>query len=88
MQVPAVSLVHSSRPENTGSCTFLLVLIRQSAGCPHITRGHHPVPRRRDHRLPCSKRAVSILILWCTLNALISAMVGLHGGNFWGGEPG
>ena len=52
-------------------------LIRQSAGCAHITRRLHPVARRRDHRLPSSKRAVSIQILWCTLNACMS-MVGLH----------
>jgi len=40
-------------------------------------QGHDPVARRRDHRLPFSKRAVSILVLWCTLNACMS-MVGLH----------
>ena len=79
-------LVHSSRPESTGSSTSLL---RQSAACAHITRAHHPVARRRDHRLPSSKRAVSILILWCTLNACMS-MVGLHWDNFWdnGGQHG
>src|SRR5205807_3190595 len=64
-------------------------LIRQSAGCAHITRSLRPVARRRDHRLPSSERAVSIQILWCTLNACMS-MVGLHWDNFWddGGQHG
>jgi hypothetical protein len=47
----------------------------------------HPVAT--GARLPSSKRAVSILRLWCTLNACMS-MVGLHWDNFWedGGQHG
>jgi len=41
-----------------------------------------PRPRRgRDRRLPSSKRGVSILQLWCTLNACTSN-VDLHSANF------
>ena len=43
----------------------------------------------RDGRLPCSKRDVSILQLWCSLNVCMS-IVDLHRTNFWdhGGQHG
>jgi hypothetical protein len=45
--------------------------------------------RRCDGRLPSSKRAVSILQLWCSLN-LCTSIVDLHRANFWdhGGQHG
>ena len=49
-------------------------MIPQSAGCAHIARF---IQSQDGVRLPSSKRAVSIPILWCTLNACMS-MVGLH----------
>jgi hypothetical protein len=42
-----------------------------------------------DGRLPCSKRAVSILKPWCILN-LCTSIIDLHRANFWdhGGQHG
>ena len=66
----------------------LPVLIRQTVLIPRITRAGCEL-RRCDGRLPSSKRAVSILQLWCSLN-LCTSIVDLHRANFWdhGGQHG
>jgi len=50
---------------------------RHAMSTHHARASSARMPRRRDGRLPCSKRAVSILQLWCNLNPCTSIR-GLH----------
>ena len=50
---------------------------RRAVSTHHARASSARMPRRRDGRLPCSKRAVSILQLWCNLNPCTSIR-GLH----------
>ena len=50
---------------------------RRAMSTHHARASSARMPRRRDGRLPCSKRAVSILQLWCNLNPCTSIR-GLH----------
>jgi hypothetical protein len=43
---------------------------RRAMSTHHARASSARMPRRRDGRLPCSKRAVSILQLWCNLKSM------------------